>query len=187
MILSKRRSSLHNFQRDTWRNLWSYGSYGYFDSQQNGPAINVSAKIVSWSCFYWNKYDCTWGTKVCSGCWCNMPHIRQRLMRCHWSFDPQWVKISGYLEHLGPCESTSHFVNNRHLRVKTLGSSCTGGFGQTDGRRKFKLGIPKSRDVSYIRGASYIREKTVFPNLPNKLPKRSSNVNSNTCTVKPLI
>ena len=68
MILWKRHFSPHNFRRDTWRNLWSSGSHGYFDSQQNGTAIDVSAKIVSYSCFYWNKYDCTWGTKVHSGC-----------------------------------------------------------------------------------------------------------------------
>ena len=83
-------------------------------------------------------------------------------MSCHWSFDPQWVKISGHSEQLGPCGSTSHFVNNRHSRVKTQGASCNGGFGQTGGQRKFKLGIPKSRVAAYVRGASYIREKTVL-------------------------
>ena len=78
------------------------------------------------------------------------------------SFDPQWVKISGHSEQLGPYGSTSHFVNNRHSRVKTQGASCNGGFGQTDGQRKFKLGIPKSRVAAYVRGASYIREKMVL-------------------------
>ena len=52
-------------------------------------------------------------------------------------------------------------VNNRHSRVKTQGALCIGGFGQTDGRRKFELGIPQSRGASYIRGASFIRDKTV--------------------------
>ena len=65
-------------------------------------------------------------------------------------------------EQLRPCGSTSHFVNNRHSRVKTRGASCIGGFGQTDGRRKFKLGIPQSQGASYIRGALYIRDKTVY-------------------------
>ena len=51
-----------------------------------------------------------------------------RLMRCHCSFDPQWVKISGHSEQLGPCWSTSHFVNNRHSRVKSQGAYCIGRF-----------------------------------------------------------
>ena len=32
---------------------------------------------------------------------------------------------------------------------------------ETDGRRKFELGIPQSRGASYIRGVSYIRDKVV--------------------------
>ena len=82
-------------------------------------------------------------------------------MSCHWSCDPRWVKISGHSEQLEPCWSASYFVNNRHSRVKTRAASCIGGFGQTDGRRKFELGIPQSRGAPYIRGASYIRDKTV--------------------------
>ena len=101
-------------------------------------------------------------TKLRSRYYCNMSRIRLRLIRCHWSFDPRWVKISGNSEQLGPCGSTSHFVNNRHSRVKTRGASCIGGFGQTDGRRKFELGIPQSRGAAYIRGAPYIRDKTVY-------------------------
>ena len=54
-------------------------------------------------------------------------------------------------------------MSGRRPRVsQNQGASCIGGFGQTDGRRKFDLGIPKSQAVSYIRGASYIREKTVL-------------------------
>ena len=83
-------------------------------------------------------------------------------MSCHWSCDPRWVKISGHSEQLGPCGSTSHLVNNRHSRVKTWGASCIGGFGQTDGPRKFELGIPQSRGASHIRGASYIRDKRII-------------------------
>ena len=82
-------------------------------------------------------------------------------MSCHWSCDSRWVKISGHSEQLGPCGSNSHFANNHHSRVKTRDASCIGGFGQTDGRRKFELGIPQSRGASYIIGASYIRDKTV--------------------------
>ena len=132
-----------------------------WQSKQNGAAVDVSAEIVSYSYFYWKKYDCNWVTKLRSRYYCNMSRIRPRLTRCHWSFDPQWVKISGHSEQLGPCGSTSHFVNNRHSKVKTRGASCIGGFGQTDGRRKFELGIPQSRGAPYIRGASYIRDKTV--------------------------
>ena len=132
-----------------------------WQSKQNGAAVDVSAEIVSYSYFYWKKYDCNWVTKLCSRYYCNMSRIRPRLIRCHWSFDPRWVKISGHSEQLGPCGSTSHFVNNRHSKVKTRGASCIGGFGQTDGRRKFELGIPQSRGASDIRGAAYIRDKTV--------------------------
>ena len=140
-----------------------------WQSKQNGAAVDVSAEIVSYSYFYWKKYDCNWVTKLRSRYYCNMPRIRPRLIRCHWSFDPRWVKISGHSEQLGPCGSTSHFVNNRHSKVKTRGASCIGGFGQTDGWRKFELGIPQSRGAPYIRGASYIRDKTVvvsWINLP---------------------
>ena len=44
---------------------------------------------------------------------------------------------------------------NTYSRVKTQGASCIGGFGQTDGRRKFKLGIPQSQGTFYIRGVLY--------------------------------
>ena len=63
------------------------------DNQQNGAAVDVSAKMASYSCFYE-------GTKVCSGCLCYVPHIRHRLMSCHWSCDPWWVKISGHSDHV---------------------------------------------------------------------------------------
>ena len=89
-----------------------------WQSKQNGAAVDVSAEIVSYSYFYWKKYDCNWVTKLRSRYYCNMSRIRPRLIRCHWSFDPRWVKISGHSEQLGPCGSTSHFVNNRHSKVK---------------------------------------------------------------------
>ena len=136
-----------------------------WQSKQNGAAVDVSAEIVSYSYFYWKKYDCNWVTKLRSRYYCNMSRIRPRLIRCHWSFDPRWVQISGHSEQLGPCGSTSHFVNNRHSKVKTRGASCIGGFGQTDGWRKFELGIPQSGGASYIRGAYYIRDKTVSLDL----------------------
>ena len=97
--------------------------------QTNYWCITVSAEIVSYSYFYWKKYDCNWVTKLRSRYYCNMSRIRPRLIRCHWSFDPWWVKISGHSEQLGPYGSTSHFVNNRHSKVKTRGAPCIGGFG----------------------------------------------------------
>ena len=137
--------------------------YGYFDSKQMALPIEVSAEMVSYSYFCWKKCNCNWVTKLRSRYYCNMSRIRPRLISCHWSFDLRWVKISGHREQLGPCGSTSHFVNNRHSRVKTWGASCIRGFGQTDGWRKFELGIPQSRGATYIRGTAYIRDKTVFP------------------------
>ena len=79
-------------------------------------------------------------------------------MRCHWSYDP----MTG--QNLRSHGSSSDHVGLLHTlsTIDTQGASCIGGFGQTDGRRKFELGISKSRHVSYIRGASYIREKTVI-------------------------
>ena len=136
-----------------------------WQSKQNGAAVDASAEIVSYSYFYWKKYDCNWVTKLPSTYYCNMSRIRPSLIRCHWSFDPRWVKISGHSEQLRPCGSTSHFVNNWHSKVKTRGASCIGGFGQTNGRWKFELGIPQSRGASYIGGASYIRDKTVSHSL----------------------
>ena len=47
------------------------------------------------------------------------------------------------------------------LRVKAQGTSCIGGFSQTDGWRKLELEIPKSRGASCIRASSYIRVKMV--------------------------
>ena len=161
VILSKYRFIPHNFRRDAWWNLWSSGSYGSLDSQNKMALLSMYRRIVSYSYFYWKKYDCNWVTKLRSRYCCNMSRIQPRLIRCHWSFDPRWVKISGHSEQLRPCGSTSHFVNNRHSKVKTRGASCIGGFGQSDGRRKFELGIPQSRGASYIRGATYIRNKTV--------------------------
>ena len=49
-----------------------------------------------------------------------MLHICHRMVKCHWSCDPRWVKISGHLEQLGPSGSTSHFVNNRHSESKLI-------------------------------------------------------------------
>ena len=145
--------------------------------------IEVSAEMVSYSYFYWKKYDCNWVTKFRSRYYCNMSRLRPRLMSCHWSSDPRWVKISGHAEQLGPSGSTSHFVNNRHSRVKTQGASCIRGFGQTDGRRKFGLGIPQSR------GASYIRDKMVHVLLRAltvpilKFPEALTSLRQNGCHI----
>ena len=157
MVLSK-CFILHNFRRDAWQNLWLSGDTGTLTVSKMVLSIEVSAEMVSYSYFYWKKYDCNWVTKLRSRYYCKMSRIRLKLMSCHWSFDLRWVKISGHTEQLGPCGSTPHFVNNRHSRVKTQGAFCIRGFGQTHGQRKFELG---SQDASYIRGASYIRDKTV--------------------------
>ena len=156
VILSKCRFIPHNFRRDTWRNLWLSGDMGTLTVNKMALPIQAPAEMVSYSYFYWKKYECNWVTKLRSRYNCNMSRIRPRLIRCHWSFDPRWVKFSGHTEQLGPCGSTLHFVNNRHSRVKTQGASSIGGFGQTDGQRKFELGIPQSR------GVSFIRDKTVL-------------------------
>ena len=155
-VLSKWRFILHNFCPDAWRNLWLSGDTGTVNKM--ALPIEVSVEMVSYSYFYWKKYDCNWVTKLRSRYNCNMSCIQPRLIRCHRSFDPRWVKISGHTEQLGPCGSTSHFVNSRHSRVKTQGASCIGGFAQTGGQRKFELRIPKSRGAPYIRGVCLILE-----------------------------
>ena len=57
--------------------------------------------------------------------------------------------------------SSSDHVGLQQSTLKTRGAPCIWGFGQTDGRRKFELGIPQSRGAPYIRGVAYIRDKTV--------------------------
>ena len=168
-VLSKCHFILHNFRPDAWRNLWLSGDTGTLTVNEMALQIEVLAEMVSYSYFYWKKYNCNWVTKLCSRYYCNMSRIQLRLIRCHWSFDPWWVKISGHAKQLGPSGSTSHFVNSRHSRVKTQGASCIGGFCQTDGRRKFELGVPKSRGAPYIRGASYIRDKTVLHSMDHHI------------------
>ena len=114
MVLLKCRFILHNFRHDAWQNLWLSGDTGTLTVNKMVQPIEVSAEMVSYSYFYWKKYDCNWVTKLRSRYYCNMSRIRPRLIRCQWSFDPWWVKISGHMEQLGPCGSTSHFVNSRH-------------------------------------------------------------------------
>ena len=111
----------HNFRCNAWWNLWSSGSYGSLDSQNKMALPSMYRRRLSYSHFDWKKYDCNWVTKLRSRYYCNMSGIRSRLIRCHWSFDPRWVKISGHSEQLGPCGSTSHFVNNRHSKKSKLG------------------------------------------------------------------
>ena len=145
MVLSKCRFILPNYRRDARRNLWLSGDTGTLTVNNMALPIEVSAEMVSYSYFYWKKYDCNWVRKLRSRYYCNMSRIRPRLMSCHSSFDLRWVKISGHREQLGPCGSTSHFVNNRHSRVKTRGASCIRGFWPNWWSEKIRAGnTPKS-------------------------------------------
>ena len=152
VILSKCCFIPHNFCRDARWNLWSSGSWIRvpWQSKQNGAAVDVSAEIVSYSHLYWKKYDCNWVTKLRSRYYCNMSRIRPRLIRCHWSFDPRWVKISGHSEQLGPCGSTSHFVNNRHSKSQNSGCVLYWRFWPNWWSEKIRAGnSPKSGCVLY--------------------------------------
>ena len=121
-----------------------------WQSKQNGAAVDVSAEIVSYSHFYWKKYDCNWVTKLRSRYYCNMSRIRPRLIRCHCSFDPRWIKISGHSEQLGPCGSTSHFVNNRHSKSQNSGCALYWRFWPNWWSEKIRAGnSPKSGCVLY--------------------------------------
>ena len=91
MVLSKRSFILHNFHRDAWRNLWLSGDTGTLTVNKMALPIEVSVEMVSYSYFYWKKYDCNWVTKLRCRYYCNMSRIRPRLMSCHWSFDLRWV------------------------------------------------------------------------------------------------
>ena len=164
MVLSKCRFILHNFRRDAWRKHWLSGDTGTSTLTVNKMAlsIEVSAEIGRWCHILTSIERNTIAIELQSFAAGIFTAKCLAYGRNWWSFDLRWVKISGHTEQLGPCGSTSYFVNNRHSRVKTQGVSCIRGFGQTDGRRKFELGIPQSRDASYIRGAAYIRDKTVF-------------------------
>ena len=74
-------------------------------------------------------------------------------------------------DHVGLLRTLSTIATQK---VKTRGASCIGGFGQTDGRRKFELGIPQSRGASYIRGVSYIRDKMVLIHITSQVKTRQS-------------
>ena len=68
---------------------------GYLPVKMALP-IEVSAMMVSYSFFYWKKYDCSWGTKGQRRCDCNISHICLILLRCHWSSYPWGVEISDH-------------------------------------------------------------------------------------------
>ena len=73
-----------------------------------------------------------------------------------------WSTVSQNLRPLGAARTMWVYFalcQQSTLKSQNSGASCIGGFGQTDGRRKFD---PQSRGAAYIRGASYIREKTVL-------------------------
>ena len=75
-----------------------------------------------------------------------------------------WSTVSQNLRPLGAAQTMWIYFTlcqQSTLRFKTHGAFSIGGFGQTDGQRKFELGIPQNWGVSCIRGASYIRGKTV--------------------------
>ena len=140
---------------------------GYLAIQYRTLAVNkmalpieVSAEMVSYSYFYWKKYDCNWVTIDKASQQVLLQYVlhtaeTDKVSLVLWSM---WVKISGHTELLrvGPCGSTSHFVNIRHSRVKTQGASCIGGFGQTDGQRKIpswefpKVGVRLIIEVQLI-------------------------------------
>ena len=69
-----------------------------WQSKQNGAAVDVSAEIVSYSYFYWKKYDCNWVTKLRSRYYCNMSRIRQRLDKVSLVL---WSTVSQNLRPLG--------------------------------------------------------------------------------------
>ena len=66
VVLLKCCFILHNFGRDAWRNLWLFGNTGTSTVNKMALPIEVSAEMVSYSYFYWKKYDCNWVTKLCS-------------------------------------------------------------------------------------------------------------------------
>ena len=121
-------------------------SYGLLDSQ-NKMAL-MSAKMVSYSCFYWTKNDCSWFTKVCSRCKCNMSHIRLKLMRCHWSCNPRRVKISRHSDHVGLLHTLS--------TIDAQSKLVLGGLAKLNIWGHSSMGFQKS----YNKVASCIRELT---------------------------
>ena len=129
-----------------------------FDSQQNGTVVDVSPQMVSFSNAFIETNMIALGVqRLPAGVNVICLTIRQRLMRCHWSCDPRGVKISGHSEQLGPCESTSHFINNLS---QNAGCVLYWGFWP-NWWGKFEQEIPKSQGATCIRGVSYIRKKMV--------------------------
>ena len=126
-------------------------SHHTLDSQQNGAAVDVYTlrvqRFAAGANVTWLTYATDWWAVI-------GPVI-------HGESKSQATRSSsGYVGLL----HTLSTIDTQ--RVKTRGASCIGGFGQTDGRRKFELGISQSRDAAYNRCASYIRGKMVMCIIP---------------------
>ena len=147
MILSNYHFITHIFHCDAWRNLWSSALVIRVTWQSKQMAL-MSAKMVSYSCFYWTKNDCSWFTKVCSRCKCNMSHIRLKLMRCHWSCNPRRVKISRHSDHVGLLHTLS--------TIDAQSKLVLGGLAKLNIWGHSSMGFQKS----YNKVASCIRELT---------------------------
>ena len=157
VVLSKCRFILNNFHRDAWHNLWLSGDTGTLTANKMALPIEVLAEMVSYSYFCWKKYDCSWVTKPWSRYYCNMSRIQPRLIRCHWSFDPQWVKISGHTEQLGPCQQST---------LKTQNSGCVlyWRFGAKWWSEKIQAGDSQKSGCDLYWRCAYIRNKMVMKN-----------------------
>ena len=94
----------------------------------------------------------------------------QRVLMLHGSHTPQTDELSLVLwstvsQKLGAARTMwVYFTLCQQSTLKNQNSAFVlyWRFGQTDGRRKFELGIPQSRGMSYIRDASYIRDNMVL-------------------------
>ena len=161
VILSKYRFIPHYFRHDAQWNLWSSGSNGSLDIQQNGAAHQcIQRRWLHIHAFIRRNTIALRVQRFAAGA--NIICL---------TYTTDWWAVIGPVIH-GESKSQAIRSSSDHVgllhtlstidtqRVKTRGASCIGGFGQTDGLWKFELGIPQSHDASYIRGASYIRDKT---------------------------
>ena len=133
MILSKLRFIPHKFHCDAWWNLWSSGSYGYFDSQQklcchrqyqqrrchilafietNTIELGVQRFAVGANVIYLTDTD-----EVSLILWSTVSQNLRPLRAAR----SMWVYFT-------LCQQTTP-------SVKTQVASCFGGFGQIDGQR----------------------------------------------------
>ena len=97
------------------------GHTGPLTVKKNGAAVDVSAEIVSYSYFYWKKYDCNWVRKLRSRYYCNVSHTAEtdKVSLVLWS------TVSQNLRPLGAARTMwVYFTLCQQSTLKSQNSGC---------------------------------------------------------------